>query len=103
MRNKVLLVSLLAGSILTVLIVAVGVVTFSQIAPVQAEETTLELAPGEQLAPVSHQIEKPVMSYDRVKYAGKSGDCTYKSATQLMVEAPAPQADDSLLSLVDTN
>ena len=103
MRNKVLLFSLLAGSIFAVLIVAVGIVAFAHLTPIQAEEATLEMASGEQVAPVSHQIEKPVMSYDRLKYAGKSGDCSYKSATQLMVEAPAAQVDDSLLSLVDTN
>ena len=102
MRNKVLL-SLLAGSIFAVLIGAVGIVAFSHLTPNQAQEATLEVAPSGQVAPVSHQIEKPVMSYDQVKYTGKSGDCSYKSATQLMVKAPAAQADDSLLSLADTN
>ena len=103
MRNRLLLFSLLAGSIFAVLIVAVGILAFTQLAPVQADEATLEIVPSEQVAPVSHQTEKPVMSYDRVKYAGKSGDCSYKSAKQLMVKATSPQVDDSQLSLADTN
>ena len=103
MRNKVLLVSLLAGSIFALLIVAAGFLAVTQLVPVQAEEATIQVAPGEDVAPVNHQVEKPVISYDRVKYAGKSGNCAFKSATQQMVEAPAQQADDSLLTLADIN
>lgn len=103
MGNKAILFSLLTGSVFAALIVVVGLVAFTQLVPVQAEEATLEVAPSEQIAPVSHQVEKPVMSYDRVKYAGKSGNCSYESATHLMVEAPAQQVDDPLLSLADTN
>ena len=103
MQNKAMLFSLLAGSVLAALIIAVGVVAFTQLGSVQAEEATLDVAPNEQAAPVSHQVDKPVISYDRVKYAGKSGNCSYKSATQLMVEAPAQQVNDSLLTVANKN
>ena len=104
MRKKAMLFSLLAGSIFAALIIAVGIVAFTELVPVQAEEGTLEVTPSEQVAPVNHQADQPVIAHDRVKYAGKSGNCPYnKSATQLMVEAPAPQADDPLLTLAATD
>jgi hypothetical protein len=105
MRNKILLASLAAGSLL-VIVAAIVVMAFAQLTPVQAEEATFDAVPMQkvEVEPVSQQVEKPVVSYDRVKYAGKSGGCGFdaESANQLMVESPVQEVDDSLLTLAET-
>jgi ABC-type lipoprotein release transport system permease subunit len=103
MGNKIVLSLLAVGSVLTIVAV-VTVMAVMQFAPVQAEEATVDSVPVLEIEPVSQQVEKPVISYDRVKYAGKSGGCGYESASQLMVEAPVQKVDvdDSLLTLAET-
>lgn len=99
MRNKFVLVSILAGLMAIVVIAgAVGVFAFTQSTPVQANETTLDIAPVQQVEPVVNTA-KPVMTYDKVKYTGSMGGCSHQSAKNLMVEAPSKQVDDQLLTL----
>ncbi len=99
MRNKFVLVSILAGLMAIVVIAgAVGVFAFTQSTPVQANEATLDIAPVQQVEPVVNTA-KPVMTYDKVKYTGSMGGCSHQSAKNLMVEAPSKQVDGQLLTL----
>lgn len=100
MRNKFVLVSILAGLMAIVVIAgAVGVFAFTQSTPVQANETTLDIAPVQQQVEPVVNTAKPVMTYDKVKYTGSMGGCSHQSAKNLMVEAPSKQVDGQLLTL----
>jgi hypothetical protein len=100
MRNKFVLFSVLAGFAIVLMIGGIGVFALTQITPVQADEATLDAVPvHQQVEPVVETLKPVDRSYERVKYAGKTGGCSYQSAQQLMVEAPVQEADDQLLTL----
>ncbi|GAB4458988.1 MAG: hypothetical protein Kow0031_39220 [Anaerolineae bacterium] len=107
MQNKILLVSLLAGAAALALLVALGGAFFvlSGSTPVQAEEATLDVAPVQQVEPVSNVIEKPVQKLEQVRYNGKSGGCGYEKASNPLVQSPAEPAevDGTLLTLATTD
>jgi hypothetical protein len=105
MRNKILLFSLLASVTAVAFVALLGATFFvlADTAPVQAEEATLELAPAQQVEPVSNVIEKPAQNYERVDYAKKSGGCSYESAEQFMAQTSVDDvgADEPLLTLAE--
>ena len=110
MKNKLLKLSLVVGTLAVALFVvaAVGAFAFTiSTTPVQAEEVlidTIDEAPIQVEPVVNKQVEKPVLTIEKASYAGYSGGCQYhekQSAQQQMVEAPSEQIDDQLLTLAE--
>lgn len=95
MRQRVLLISVLAvaGLVLLVAISAVTVFALTSDRPAQAE--TIQAAPV-QADTVTQPVARPL--YEKTDYAAQEGGCNHSSKMQMMTEKPAEKVEAEALT-----